>query len=157
MIYGRRLTEVIQKRKLVPYRLTTPYNYEVGSTYWCGYWQKYYTVVEVNGRQVKVHWEDGSETLHSTSLNPVLDYRLKEMEFTSDTIPEDSMMFAEIKARLSICKNFSEEIIDDFEDRYMMIKKCCPQDATYYYLCLDDNKQKLFLNRDLVKSPRLPR
>ena len=70
MIYGERLTQIIRKKRFVPYRLIAPYRYEVGAIYWCGYWQEYYTVIGMDGRQVRVSWEDGEEATHSTSLSP---------------------------------------------------------------------------------------
>ncbi len=155
MIYGKRLTQIIRKKRFVPYRLIAPYRYEAGAIYWCGYWQKYYTVIGVDGRQVRVRWEDGEEATHSTSLNPALDYQLKEMEFADDVIPENvSMTFAEIKAHLIMGEQFPPEVLLDFEIRYLLCKAHCPNDVAYYYLCFDRGKQKLFLNRDLIKSPR---
>lgn len=155
MIYSRRLTQLVQEKRFVPYRLVAPYCHEVGAIYWCGYWQKYYTVIEVDSRQVKACWEDGTETIHSTSLNPTLDYQLKEMEFVDVAVPENiSMTFAEIKSHLVIGEQFSPKVLLDFENRYLLCKARCPNDVTYYYLCFDKNRQKLFLSRDLIKSPR---
>lgn len=157
MIYGKRLTQLVREKRFVPYHLVAPYCYEVGATYWCGYWQEYYTVIEVDGRRVKVCWEDERETVHSTSLNPTLDYQLKKMEFTDIAISQNvSMTFAEIKSHLIMGEQFPEKILLDFKNRYLMCKARCPNDRVYYYLCFDKNAQKLFLNRDLIKSPRVP-
>lgn len=154
MIYGRKLTQIVREKRFVPYPLVAPYNYEAGAVYWCGYWQQYYTVIKVDGRQVKVRWEDEKETIHSTSLNPALDYQLKGMEFVDIAIPANvSLTFAEIKAHLVIGEQFPSEVMFDFESRYLR-KARCPNDVAYYYLCFDKDKQKLFLNRDLSKSPR---
>lgn len=130
-------------------------NSAVNITLFGVYRQKYYTVIEGDGRQVKVRWEDEKETIHSTSLNPALDYQLKGMEFADIAIPANvSLTFAEIKAHLVIGEQFPSEVMLDFENRYLLCKARCPKDAAYYYLCFDKDKQKLFLNRDLSKSPR---
>lgn len=64
--------------------------YLKGETFWCGYWQKYYTVIDANytpimGRnnkiffrlkEVTVKWSDGKTTTHCTELNPLRDYRI---------------------------------------------------------------------------------
>lgn len=63
--------------------------YIKGETYWCGYWQQYYTVIDVcyekHGKYsllkwVQVKWEDGKETKHCTQLDTNRDYiiRLRE-------------------------------------------------------------------------------
>lgn len=63
-----------------------PLIHKVGFTYWCGYWQKSYTVLKKNFyhdknrknrfKSVTVLWEDGKETTHMTSLDPKRDYLL---------------------------------------------------------------------------------
>jgi len=59
--------------------------YIVGKIYWCGYWQKYYTVLDVDYekcgkykhlRSVAVRWEDGEIGKHCTSLDSIRDYEL---------------------------------------------------------------------------------
>ena len=50
--------------------------HEEGKTYWCGYWQMYYTVLDENGGIVKCQWEDGKINKHCTSLDR---YRDKEL------------------------------------------------------------------------------
>ena len=64
--------------------------YLIGETYWCGYWQKYYTVENVNYsahllqgkpymrlKDVTVVWEDGKKGTHCTDLDAKRDYRIK--------------------------------------------------------------------------------
>lgn len=59
--------------------------YVVGKTYWCGYWQKYYTVIEASYekcgryqhlRSVSVQWEDNEAGTHCTALDNQRDYEL---------------------------------------------------------------------------------
>jgi hypothetical protein len=55
--------------------------HEVGKTYYCGYWQQTYTVVEANeggcfGWSVLCKWQDGHTTSHSTSLLPNKDFEV---------------------------------------------------------------------------------
>ncbi|HWR19677.1 MAG TPA: hypothetical protein VN608_08640 [Clostridia bacterium] len=42
--------------------------HELGKTYWCSYWQTWYTVLYVDGSTVTCHWEDGHTNTHCTSL-----------------------------------------------------------------------------------------
>ena len=45
------------------------YGYEKGKTYYCGYWCKKHTVIDIkdNGDIVS-KWEDGQITVHATPL-----------------------------------------------------------------------------------------
>lgn len=51
----------------------------VGGTYRSGYWQQNYTVLSIDrvnkpwGRVMRVLWDDGRETEHSTSWDPKRD------------------------------------------------------------------------------------
>ena len=72
------LIQIIREKRFVPYRLIAPYRYQAGAIYWCGYWQKYYTVIKGDDRQVKVRWEDEKETIHSTSLSPAFHSNLNQ-------------------------------------------------------------------------------
>lgn len=56
--------------------------YEKGKSYWCGYWQQYYTVIEVvystNGlKSVTVLWQNGEQTTHCTNLDSKKDFEIK--------------------------------------------------------------------------------
>lgn len=58
--------------------------------YWCGYWHKYYKVLDAHYtpvmglnhkvifvlKEVTVKWADGKISAHCTQLNPLRDYRL---------------------------------------------------------------------------------
>lgn len=55
--------------------------HEVGKTYYCGYWQQTYTVMEVKeggcfGWSVLCKWQDGHANSHSTSLQPGRDFEV---------------------------------------------------------------------------------
>ena len=60
--------------------------YEVGSTYWCGYWEQSYQVLSVQHDvpiwqdTVTIRWEDGREVEHSTSLDSKWDAKLVRKE-----------------------------------------------------------------------------
>ena len=57
-------------------------NYEVGGTYYCGYWDQAYRVLSLQHdvpiwyTTVTVLWEDGRTTTHSTSLESKWDAKL---------------------------------------------------------------------------------
>lgn len=40
---------------------------KVGGTYWCGYWNKIYTVTHLQGMWITGRWEDGSPMHHCTA------------------------------------------------------------------------------------------
>lgn len=83
---GYRLNKLIQQG-IVEEAVKLPKNpkYEVNKTYWCGYWQQYYKVIntdyEKHGKyehlkSVIVEWEDGRTGTHCTSLDEKYDYEL---------------------------------------------------------------------------------
>lgn len=42
-----------------------------GGRYYCGYWRKQYSVVWINqDGEMKVRWEDGTESVHRTMWDP---------------------------------------------------------------------------------------
>jgi hypothetical protein len=49
--------------------------HELGKTYFCAYWRKSYTVLQIHDKSgwmdwaVTVKWEDGSQTTHCTALD----------------------------------------------------------------------------------------
>jgi NDP-sugar pyrophosphorylase family protein len=59
--------------------------HEVGKTYFSGYWQQTYTVLEYREQpeiwqrwSVKVRWQDGEISNHSTALDPYKDFLVTE-------------------------------------------------------------------------------
>lgn len=90
-INSYRLKQLIENgsvKKVIPLPKYNPL-YLVGETFWCGYWQKYYKVLDANyspylikGKvfmrldSVTVEWEDGRHSTHCTELNPTRDFRL---------------------------------------------------------------------------------
>lgn len=90
-MYAYELNKLIEKG-IVKKVLKLPKNplYLKGETFWCGYWLKYYTVLDasyvpVMGRnnkvfmrlkEVKIQWSDGKISTHCTELDPLRDYRL---------------------------------------------------------------------------------
>jgi hypothetical protein len=55
--------------------------HEVGKTYYCGYWQQTYTVIDAKeggcfGWSVVCKWQDGETNCHSTSLIPGRDFEV---------------------------------------------------------------------------------
>ena len=59
--------------------------YELGKTYYCGYWGKTFKVLEIKpseiwGEVYKCLWSDGFVTTHSTAIEPDYDYEVIEKE-----------------------------------------------------------------------------
>ncbi len=60
--------------------------YEVGKTYFCGYWRQIYEVLEYQenvpiwGWEVTVKWQDGRVRKHSTALMPGQDFEVIKEE-----------------------------------------------------------------------------
>lgn len=90
-IQSRRLKELISNGIVKEARKIPKYApiYIKGEAFWSGYWQKYYTIMDVSYephltkrgiywrlKEVTVRWEDGSCSTHGTLLNPYKDYRL---------------------------------------------------------------------------------
>ena len=78
---------IIEKRtglKLqdIPKKVNKFGGHEVGKTYYCGYWQQTYTVLEAKevsdwrGWSVLCKWQDGKTNSHSTSLQPGRDFEV---------------------------------------------------------------------------------
>jgi hypothetical protein len=85
-MYSYRLRKLITDG-VVKQVIALPQNpvYKKGKTYWCGYWQKYYTVLDViyktigkreHLNQVTIQWEDGRIATHKTNLDTKHDYIL---------------------------------------------------------------------------------
>ena len=83
MRYGYALTKAIEKNGFTPIKLPKHAKYELGKTYWCGYWEKSFIVEKVvpicdgYSQEVTVLWEDGNRTTHCTTLDCMKDYELK--------------------------------------------------------------------------------
>ncbi len=82
-IYNYKINKLIREgiiKEVV--KLSTNSKYEKNKSYWCGYWDQYFTVLSVEYRKdnhlryVSVRWEDGRETTHKTELNPSRDYEV---------------------------------------------------------------------------------
>ena len=57
--------------------------YEIGKTYYNGYWNKTFVVLdvlpnEIWGEEYKCQWSDGRITTHTTPLDPEKDYEVIE-------------------------------------------------------------------------------
>lgn len=169
--YSYDLDKLVKNFQFVPYRLKRNANYEVGKTYWNSYWQKWYKVLEVNGTNVKILWQDGKIATHCTSLNTRRDYELKSFEsfdnmgtenieeFRSKYNPvnnEESLSAAEIKA-LCCAKVIDEFTASDLNIEYFDSREYRPNDYVYYFVWKERNYRGFTvtkLERDLDKSPR---
>jgi len=79
------LNRAIVQYGFTPVELSQNAEYEANKTYWCGYWVKWYRVLnavyENHGRirllkSVTVQWQDGTTTTHCTNLDPQHDWEL---------------------------------------------------------------------------------
>lgn len=165
MIYwSYELDQKVAQRKFVPYGI--PWDdrrYKVGSFYWCGYWSKYYKVLSVNGNYVTVLWQNRKETTHCTSLDAKRDYLLKPFEWKRDDSPvgkDVSLTFAEIRA-LCCAGVINEKDSNIIYNRYMSPGTIQPKGHVYYYIRKEysnrDNGKYVYLDRDIIKSPRKER
>lgn len=56
--------------------------FEIGKTYYCGYWRRNHTIVSARslGRfgaaEVTSRWDDGIETIHATPFDPKRDRKV---------------------------------------------------------------------------------
>ena len=169
--YSYRLDQLVKERKFVPYRLNKNADYEVGKTYWCGYWQKWYKVLEVkdNPRSyngIKIEWEDGKIAEHGTSLDTRRDYELRPFEFDFDLertpVNDDTCSLTAAEIRALCCEgSIGLVIYDDLKAKYFENKKYKPNDYTYYWvnseMDWDRGIRITNLTRDLNKSPRKKR
>ena len=158
---NKKLLDMITNCKYVPYKIKKGDKHKVGSTYWIGYWEKTYTVLEINGYKIKVIWDDGKVSEHMTSLDPGHDYELKIFEYKSLQINSQySHTAAEIKAL--VYNHFYEwdnMAINNMIEKYFNNNENAPNDYVYYFVSftLLDGHFKPSLRRDLKKSPRTPR
>lgn len=77
----RKLKDFAEKYGFTLKELPQNVQYEIGKTYWCGYWERCYTVLDVklagkNLDSVTVQWQDGTRVVHRTCLNPYQDWEL---------------------------------------------------------------------------------
>ena len=165
-LYSYRLDQLVKDMKFVPYKLKKYAKHEVGKTYWCSYWQKYYKVTEISDKDlITIEWEDGKVVQHRTSLDWQRDYELRPFEYLS--ISEDkknqiinndiSFTAAEIKALclVGIIDNHCKEIL--FDEYFSSDNKFYkPNDNTYYFIDRDRTSLvfDIKLIRDIKKSPR---
>ena len=146
---------LVSNFQFVPYKLKKGARHEVGKTYWIGYWQQIYKVLEINGYKIKVEWEDGKVAEHMTSLDYMRDYELKPFENKCLKTNSDSYTGAEIKALVyNNAYDCDNMIINDMVEKYFN-SKTAPNDYVYYFVNLReiDGKLKIVLKRDVVKSP----
>ena len=153
----RKLVEFINDFKYVPYALNKNSKCEVGKIYWCGYWEKTYKVLEVNGYNVKIRWQDGKIAEHCTSLDIHRDYELKPFKYKNGTEVINgrySFTLAEIKALIINGSISDEYVIRALIEQYFKSDHV-PNDYNYYYLrkINDGDSIKVRLKRDLKRSP----
>lgn len=169
--YSYELDKLVKAFQFVPYKLKQNANYEIGKIYWNSYWQKWYKVLEVNGTNIKILWQDEKITTHCTSLDIRRDYELKSFEsfdniktenikeFRSKYTPinnEKSLSAAEIKA-LCCAGVIDEFISSELNIKYFDNREYRPNDYVYYFIWRERNYKGFMvinLERDLNKSPR---
>ena len=71
--------EILEKRTGL--KLAKAIKNEVGKKYYCSYWQKSYTVLEIKQHDIwcevyKCLWSDGTITTHATKLDPLNDFEI---------------------------------------------------------------------------------
>lgn len=83
--YSYELKKAIEKYGFIPKELPKNAKYEARATYWCGYWSKWFKVLEAKYKRygkvehlssVTVQWEDGKIGTHQTSLDVFHDWKL---------------------------------------------------------------------------------
>ena len=167
-IYGMtdwKLLELVENFRYVPYRLNKHSRYEVGKTYWNGYWHEEYTVLDVIGNYVEVKWASGKVNMHCTALDPRHDFELREFpQYTKryyDNAYTCSYTAGEIRAMMytGIIRNIgNEDMVNRMYSEYFDTKnnKHIHNDSIYYFITTrtDINGMMHYkLERDLDKSP----
>lgn len=154
---NNKLLDMITNCKYVPYKLKKYAKHKVGSTYWIGYWEKTYTVLEINDNKIKVVWDDGKVTEHMTSLDYIHDYELKPFEYKSLQINSQySHTAAEIKALVyNYLYEWDNMAINNMIEKYFNNNQNAPNDYVYYFVDFipKDGYFKPNLRRDLKRSP----
>lgn len=158
IIYDYELDNLVKTSNFVPYKVKRKSRYEVGKYYWCGYWKKYYKVLDVEYStsgyllNVTVQWQDGRTSTHKTPLDPRYDYELREAFLDADCKVVNSKISyrgAEIKA-LCCLGAIPEEIAEILMTEYYN-SAFAPSDEVYYFVGFFHSA---FLKRDLLKSER---
>lgn len=165
--YSYELDKLVRALEFVPYKLKRNANYEVGKTYWCSYWSKWYEVLAVNGREVTIKWQDGKIATHSTALDTRRDYELRPFEslvasglkpkefIRAFEVDRDSYTAAEIKALC--CADVIDILTKADLDFYYFSSDRKPNDYVYYFVehgCNYKGIREVHLLRDTEKSPR---
>lgn len=144
--YNYSLDKYVSELKFVPYKLHKGSSYMVGKTYWCGYWHKYYKVLEVNGRNVKIQWSDGKICEHCTSLDTLRDYILKPFTCKENPINKQIVLTAaEIRA-LCCAGIIPENYAYLINQKYYMYNKYKPNDHSHY-LIKSKSENVVYLNK----------
>lgn len=169
--YNDDLDKMVKDFRFVPYKLRKNAKIEIGKTYWCSKYQKWYKVLDVKESKIKIQWQNGEVNERNISLDVYKDYELKLFEclhgqrdnnieeIQKKYYPinsEESLSAAEIKALC--CSGVIDEFTaSDLIFNYFNLKKFKPNDYVYYYIWKEKNYQgytKTILERDLVKSPK---
>ena len=74
--YSWELKKAIEKHGFTPVELEEGEKRKVGGTYWNGYWQKFYVVVDMSGSYLTVMWSDGRSGTHCTLMDYQRDWKL---------------------------------------------------------------------------------
>lgn len=154
--YSYELDQLVRKKKCVPYQYPTM-KYRVGVTYWCGYWQKWFKVLDVDGRSITVKWSDGKIATHMTSLDRLRDYELRKFPKTENPVNDgESYTFAEIKA-MCCAGVIPEDAAEYLRANYFGQLNERNSDKIYYFVHKREDKKTeklhMFLRRDAKKSP----
>jgi hypothetical protein len=168
-IYGMtdwKLLELVENFKYVPYRLNKRSRYEVGKTYWNGYWHEIYTVLDVKPYgYVEVQWESGKINEHCTPLDHKRDFELREfprdMRYIFNNTYTHSFTAGEIRAMMytGIIRDIgNERMVERMYNEYFNMKnnRHIQNDSVYYFITTrtDVNGSMYYkLERDLKKSP----
>lgn len=148
----KRMEACVKARKFVPYRLLpTTGRVKLGHFYWSGKRGMFYKVIEINeeDREAKVLWQNKTYGFVRVRPDVWTDYEVKNFEWKSDESPVGknvSLTYEEIKAL-----NCAGIIGDD-----IVYTSSAPKGHVYYFLGVD-KIGRIFLNRDLEKSPRKER
>lgn len=169
--YSIDLDKMVKDFQFVPYKLRRGAKIEIGKTYWFFKFQKWYKVLDINGTQITIQWQNGEINERRMSLDIYKDYELKSFECLggkrnnnieeirkkcNPINSEESLSAAEIKALC--CAGVIDELTaSNLNMDYFTLSKFKPNDYAYYYIWKERNYQGYTittLERDLVKSPK---
>ena len=156
--YSYELDKLVKEMKFVPYKLRKGARYEVGKTYWCGYWNDAYEVLSVNGSKVKIRWlSSGKEVEHMTSLDYRYDYELRPFEYKVEW-GWDNYSFTGAELKALCCAQKLDPITINVLRRKFEDDKYAPNQNVYYFIEIkrvnEIGERRTYLTRDLKKSPR---